>query len=284
MNNHLFEKLKWIKYVYCDIDGTILNDKQCVSKRTRKAIYKLIREGYYFGLISGRHHLISWKHIHQLKPNSLYIGLNGALFTDIKRKEIVLKIPIEKEIAKKLILFLLRENYFFIFFSENDIYFFSGHKRYYKTQIDSILSKMNSISTKPIEIVQYNEFIDIIDQVFYFCIPESNGEDKMKKLLSEFEKYQDIDFFYTSSSLEIKSSKTNKGIALTKIADIYKITPKQILVFGDSYNDISMFKVAGFSVVMNQAHDDVKKHANFILSFTNNDDGVAHFIEEYFLN
>ncbi|MBZ9634963.1 HAD hydrolase family protein [Clostridium sp. FP1] len=49
------------------------------------------------------------------------------------------------------------------------------------------------------------------------------------------------------------------------------------MVFGDYYNDLTMFKAAQHSYAMQNAPEDVKKHANFIAE-SNNDDGVYNVI------
>jgi len=53
---------------------------------------------------------------------------------------------------------------------------------------------------------------------------------------------------------------------------------EEITVFGDSINDIGMFKLAGVSVAIANALDEAKEHANIILERTNDEDGVAHYL------
>ena len=54
------------------------------------------------------------------------------------------------------------------------------------------------------------------------------------------------------------------------------------LAFGDSGNDITMLELAGVCVAMGNAPSEVKKSANFVCD-TNDNNGVAKFIEEYVL-
>ena len=48
-------------------------------------------------------------------------------------------------------------------------------------------------------------------------------------------------------------------------------------------NDLSMFESCGIKVAMNNGNEKLKKKADFITSYTNNEDGVAKFIERYIL-
>ena len=54
---------------------------------------------------------------------------------------------------------------------------------------------------------------------------------------------------------------------------------KDTVAIGDNYNDVSMFEVAGYNVVMGNANEEVKKYANEITT-TNDEDGVAVFLEK----
>ena len=49
-------------------------------------------------------------------------------------------------------------------------------------------------------------------------------------------------------------------------------------VFGDSLNDILMFKKAKVSVAVKNALEEVKKEATVILPYTNDEDGVAKYL------
>ena len=70
-----------------------------------------------------------------------------------------------------------------------------------------------------------------------------------------------------------------KGNAIEKICKILEIDLNDTIAIGDDFNDISMFKVVGYSVVMENATDEVKKYADEI-TLSNEDDGVAVFLEK----
>ena len=53
-------------------------------------------------------------------------------------------------------------------------------------------------------------------------------------------------------------------------------------LFGDNENDISMLQAAGISAAMRNAEDDVKQAAKFVAG-NNEEDGAAHFLEEWVL-
>ena len=60
------------------------------------------------------------------------------------------------------------------------------------------------------------------------------------------------------------------------------ILPQEILAFGDDFNDIGMLKLCGKGIAMENAISQVKEVAGEITK-TNNDDGVAWYVEKYIL-
>jgi hypothetical protein len=54
---------------------------------------------------------------------------------------------------------------------------------------------------------------------------------------------------------------------------------KDVIAFGDNYNDIEMLENVGCGVAVANARNEVKLIADYI-TLENTKDGVAHFIEE----
>ncbi|RLA71319.1 MAG: haloacid dehalogenase [Epsilonproteobacteria bacterium] len=71
----------------------------------------------------------------------------------------------------------------------------------------------------------------------------------------------------------------DKAHALNKVMEYLKREPSDITVFGDSVNDIGMFKLAGTSVAVSNALDEVKAVADVVLPHSNDEDGVAKYLK-----
>ena len=65
--------------------------------------------------------------------------------------------------------------------------------------------------------------------------------------------------------------------ALRYIMDLYQIDREEVLVFGDNYNDLSMFKAAGTSVAMENADRQIREQADFV-TVSNDENGVSAFL------
>ena len=57
----------------------------------------------------------------------------------------------------------------------------------------------------------------------------------------------------------------------------------EIAAFGDAGNDIEMLESVGLSVAMKNGSDAIKAVAMYQTDYDNNEDGVAHFIEDHIL-
>jgi len=61
------------------------------------------------------------------------------------------------------------------------------------------------------------------------------------------------------------------------------ISLEKTTVFGDNMNDMGMFKVAKNSIAVANALDVLKDRASLVLPHSNDEDGVARYLEERYL-
>ena len=72
----------------------------------------------------------------------------------------------------------------------------------------------------------------------------------------------------------------DKAHALAKLEEIEGVDIANTTVFGDSHNDIGMFKKAGLKIAVANAIDELKKIADIVLPHTNDEDAVAKYLEK----
>ncbi len=71
----------------------------------------------------------------------------------------------------------------------------------------------------------------------------------------------------------------DKAHGLQKLSEHLGRELEDITVFGDSINDIGMFKLAGTSIAVSNALEEAKAVADIVLKHSNDDDGVARYLE-----
>lgn len=71
-----------------------------------------------------------------------------------------------------------------------------------------------------------------------------------------------------------------KGTGLKKMCEAIGMPLEHVAAFGDGDNDVEMLELAGLGVAMANARDVTKAAADVVLQKTNDDNGVACFIDE----
>lgn len=79
----------------------------------------------------------------------------------------------------------------------------------------------------------------------------------------------------------ITPANSDKYYALEQLMAILNSSPDKLIVFGDDHSDMLSIKNAGFGVAMQNSKDEVLNVSKFVTS-TNDEDGVAKFLEENF--
>jgi hydroxymethylpyrimidine pyrophosphatase-like HAD family hydrolase len=83
---------------------------------------------------------------------------------------------------------------------------------------------------------------------------------------------------YGKPILTLTATGADKGVALGVACEDLGIALSDVVAFGDSGNDLEMFRVCGAAVAMGQASDEIKSAATFV-SAHNDQDGVAVAVE-----
>jgi Cof subfamily protein (haloacid dehalogenase superfamily) len=85
----------------------------------------------------------------------------------------------------------------------------------------------------------------------------------------------------SSALVEISAAGVTKAAGLAWFCERHGIGPAEVVAFGDMPNDIPLLSWAGRAVAVGNAHPAVKEVADEVAR-TNDDDGVAHYLQELF--
>ena len=80
--------------------------------------------------------------------------------------------------------------------------------------------------------------------------------------------------------LELVPKGIDKAASLSRLLERTRIKQEEVIAIGDGFNDVSMIRFAGLGVAMANAQPPVKANADRITQYTNDEDGVARFIQE----
>lgn len=126
----------------------------------------------------------------------------------------------------------------------------------------------------------YDDFLNFVQPAMKICVQTDDSE-KAKEIaksvsLCDFLPFSDIPWYKFSPA---SATKENAILILCKKLDI---SPKEILAFGDDFNDIGMLKLCGKGIAMGNAIPQVKAAADGTTK-TNNEDGAAWYVENFIL-
>ena len=65
---------------------------------------------------------------------------------------------------------------------------------------------------------------------------------------------------------------------LERLSAVLGVSLSDLIAIGDNYNDVEMLRLAGTSVAMGNAPEDIQRMATLVTK-TNNEDGVAYALE-----
>jgi hydroxymethylpyrimidine pyrophosphatase-like HAD family hydrolase len=83
--------------------------------------------------------------------------------------------------------------------------------------------------------------------------------------------------------VDVTNPDANKGNVVKFLSAKYNVPVAQIATIGDMENDLSMFKVSGFSIAMGNAIDEVQRAAS-VVTTTNENEGFAVAITKFILD
>ncbi len=282
-------KAAGIRLAAIDIDGTCLKSNKELTGRTQKAMQALIDGGIMVVPATGRGYAMQMKegNILPLEGIKYLLMLDGAIVTESDSgNEIWKKSIVKSEAARFAEEALIPGNRVGINFDDGgetrlsascDGNFGSN----YNNRRSSSLNDAHSVENITADIGEriLSDSHDVLKISLSLSGPEKIGY--YKDIVAE--RYPGMTAYRADTTfMEFTAAETSKGIALEKLAGYLGIGPDEIFAVGDCENDISMIRYAGLGVAMGNALDDVKESADLVIG-TNNDEGLAAFLEEYFL-
>lgn len=273
--------MKNIKLIVTDLDGTFLTSDKIISDVNLKVVEALHKKGIAFTIATGRMGLMVKAYKNELDINIPYITCGGSVIYN-SDGTILKKITINTNSSMKILDFARENNIEYLVYLEEDVYFPENSIR------RKHFERYNEIaSEKGEKLIEFNyinnNHSELVDGgIIKILAVDKTGND-LERLKSFIDTLDDVYYVMSEQiAMDILPLQATKGNAVLAIAEHLGVKTDEILVFGDYFNDISMFNITKNSVAMNQALDDVKKYANMITK-SNDEDGVAYIINKYIL-
>lgn len=265
------EKTKQIPYraIALDLDGTLTNHEKVVTPKTREALLKAAAKGAVIILASGRptYGIEPVAECLELNQRGGYIlSYNGGNIVNAKTGEKLFSQFLPDEVIPELYAYAKEHGHALLGYAGNEIITEMPDDQYVKEE--SRINKMN---------------IRKVDNLFESLEPHPTKllmtgdptlmlkaeEELVEKLGDRMDIFRSAPFF-----LELVPKGIDKAKSLTRLLTKINLTPADLIAFGDGYNDLSMLKLAGMGVAMENAAPEVRAEADYV-TLSNEEDGVA---------
>ena len=264
-----------IKIIFCDMDGTLLDENSKLPAKFEETMDELKRRGVIFTPASGRQYKSLRNLFEKHLDEFIFISDNGTLVMQ-NEHEISSSVMNLDEVKKILETSVELPNIFSVFCGKKNGYYLESQKsperiaeleKYYPNHqavasFDEVSSKFNDVPIK-------TAFFDIT----------GHAETSIFKPLSKFDSDSTHVVLSSDFWVDIANLGVSKGSAVQAIQKHLGIKPEECAAFGDFMNDFEMLQSVYYSFAMANAYPEIKKIARFETS-SNVDAGVIVGIQK----
>ncbi|WP_418452570.1 Cof-type HAD-IIB family hydrolase [Candidatus Ventrimonas sp.] len=265
------------KMIVLDLDGTLTNRDKVITPRTKQSLMEAQKRGIKVVLASGRptYGVVPLAQELELENYGGYIlSFNGGMITDCCTRKAIFKQELPVEANRRIVELAKKEQVDILTYQDTQILTNNPENRYAKLE-----SRINHLKLKQVDNLE--EYLDfpvpkflMLDDGDYLALVEARVKAALGK---NFSVYRSDPFF-----LEILPRNIDKAQSLAQLLKLLGMEREEMIACGDGYNDLSMIEFAGLGVAMENAVRPVRSAADYV-TFSNNDDGVAHVVEKFLL-
>lgn len=264
--------------IVLDLDGTLTNRNKVITPRTKEALFEFKRQGGVIVLASGRptYGVVPLAKELELPASGGYIlSYNGGRIIDCRTGETVFAKELPVSSNKRIIRMAMEHGVNILTYEDDLIITLNASCGYVAKE-----AFINKLEVKEVQDMEgYVQF----PVVKFLMLEEGNYlamvEAKVKAALGrDYSVYRSEPYF-----LEILPKGIDKAESLKRLLTRLGMNREEMIACGDGYNDLTMIQFAGVGVAMENAVLPVKKAADYV-TYSNNDDGIAHVVEKFMLS
>ncbi|MCV3743764.1 HAD family hydrolase [Ureaplasma sp. ES3154-GEN] len=275
--------------IACDLDGTLLQDDQTLSKRTINDVKKVIADGHIFCIITGRPYRGAIKIYNELGLKTLMANYNGSYisnpadqeFAPINMKfnaQIVSSILNDPFINKNIVNAVIEsDDHACIFHESEDEQFLESFKHFFHIPFEKegkLVFSPETCKRDVNSLLLYVKNKGVFDSIVYHVKKIAPTLAVRSWSLPNSDNFEVI---------EINSAFADKAMAMRYLSSYYGIPLDRCIAFGDGENDLTMLNQAGYGFAMKNGARSAKLLARHITKHTNKEDGVVWELN-YILN
>jgi len=268
----MIHRLKNIKLIVIDIDGTLVDTKGRIGEKTLHLARKLKKLGIFCTLSSARSFHYSADIAEILDVHIPFVTLDGALIKDLQGN-VIYKGILKRKLIEKVIK-LSENNYGKIALCDEF--------NLLVTPGNAVVKEYAKVNAPIKEIPDYSE-IDSILELLIFC--EDKSSMRAIKSNIKFPHSIGISMNVTKSPtheyylLTVKKKGSDKLESVKRLVKNLGLKRKNVAVIGDWHNDMPLFDYGAYNIAVQNAIPELKRKADYLTESTNNEDAVGEVLE-----
>lgn len=259
--------------IVLDLDGTLLNDEQKITKETKNTLMKAKKAGHHVMIATGRPFRASSIYYDELQLTTPIVNFNGAYIHHPKNKSWeAIHSPINMNVVHDVVDSIGTFQYENLIAEVMDDVYIHVEDQ---TMMDMFKMGNPKITLGNIKVNLTESPTSLLIQANEQNVPIiRNHLQEVHAELIEHRKWG-----APFNIIEIVKKGLNKAVGIAAVSKYLGIPRERIIAFGDEDNDLEMIEYAGIGVAMENGIKELKSIANEI-TFSNNEDGIAIFLKE----
>lgn len=269
-----------VQLVVSDLDGTFLADDKSVPVENISAVQLLKERGVQFTFCTGRPVAMIAAYMKQADVTLPVIGCNGGFIYDAQQKSVLMAHTFEADVLRTLVEYSFLHKLDFLAYTAETVFYSPNSKRVEVFHAYNERARETGCEEASLTVIA-DEAQLVSKRITKILITELHGND-LQHIARFLQRVNTIECVpSTVDVLDIMPAGVTKGNAVKQLAEHLGVALKNVCVFGDTTNDISMLACAGISVCMANGTDDAKRAATCVTTKTNNDGGFAEGVHQF---
>lgn len=284
-----------IKLIASDMDGTLLDGKNGISPFNIKMIKEAQKRGIHFVIASGRAYRDILPILNKYDLKCACVTGNGAQYID-EEGQLMSAAYLPYSSALQVIDILNQHHIRFMIYCVEGNFSIEPVENVQDDFIARRLVKEVTISYEEakeelrkrhsiFQMSKLNHYVENLKDKHIIKIEAFNIDIKrIEEAKNDMKKLKSVSYLSSfPDNVEITALVATKGKILLSASKLMNIQENEVMVIGDSYNDLSMFEIFENSVVVANGIEEVKKKAKYITT-AYDQDGVGKAIERWAIN
>lgn len=262
-----------------DLDGTLLSSDTRILESSKWVIRQIREKGIKVYFVTGRHHTAVRPYYVEVDLDTPVICCNGTYVYDFKHEKVLVGNPLSPDLALNLIKQAQTEGIHTAVYFQNAMTYEELNPHFDKLQ-HWVQSCPEAVRPNVYQVANFQQEIEKGVTVWKVLISDPDLT-KMQNFVGKLPLEKVNPEWSWVDRVDITAVGNSKGARLVELLRMEGIDPKNVIAFGDNFNDISMLDVVGLGIAMGGAEEEVQRKAKKTIG-SNNEDSIAHELKIQF--